>query len=233
MVFQASCPGQTSVLADWKVTRNPLPHLTSTANFKANKHISAMIEEKDNFKKYLMQMTPMDNKSFDIAIKYLNIERIKKGDFLVREGQVWSKIAFIQSGLFRIYYLKEGIEINTCFCKENSITSSFNSFIHQIPSTESIQALEDAVIVTLSSANLINLNKESTIWQKIRLLLTEKECLRLSDRANSLGFDSALEKYKNLLKYQPEIIQRVSMQHIASYLGITRETLSRIRSQID
>ncbi len=192
-----------------------------------------MIDEIINFKKYLMQMTPMDNKSFDIAIKYLKIERIKKGEFLVREGQICNKIAFIHEGLFRIYNLKEGIEINTCFCKENSITSSFNSFIHQIPSNESIQSLEDSVIVTLSSANLINLYKESTIWQNIRLLLTEKECLRLSDRANSLSFESALEKYKNLIKYQPEIIQRVSIQHIASYLGISRETLSRIRSQID
>lgn len=192
-----------------------------------------MIDEIINFKKYLMQMTPMDNKSFDIAIKYLKIERIKKGEFLVREGQICNKIAFIHEGLFRIYNLKEGIEINTCFCKENSITSSFNSFIHQIPSKESIQSLEDSVIVTLSSANLINLYKESSIWQNIRLLLTEKECLRLSDRANSLSFESALEKYKNLIKYLPEIIQRVSIQHIASYLGISRETLSRIRSQID
>jgi CRP-like cAMP-binding protein len=192
-----------------------------------------MIEEIKNFKNYLMQIIPMDNESFDIAIKYLKIERIKKGEFLVRKGQICNKIAFIYDGLFRIYYLKEGIEINTCFCKENSIISSFNSFIHQTPSKESIQTIEDSVIVTLSSANLIDLYKESTIWQNIRLLLTEKECLRLSDRANSLSFESALEKYKNLLKYQPEIIQRVPIQHIASYLGISRETLSRIRSQID
>jgi CRP-like cAMP-binding protein len=191
-----------------------------------------MIEEIKNFKKYLMQMTPMDNESFDIAIKYLQIERIKKGEHLVREGQICNKIAFIYNGLFRIYYLKEGIEINTCFCKENSITSSFNSFINQIPSKESIQTIEDSVIVTLSSANLTDLYKESTIWQNIRLLLTEKECLRLSERATSLSFESALDKYKNLLKYQPEIIQRVPIQYIASYLGISRETLSRIRSQI-
>jgi CRP/FNR family transcriptional regulator, anaerobic regulatory protein len=192
-----------------------------------------MIEEIDIFKKYLMQISSMDNESFDIATKYLKIERIKKGEFLVREGQTCNKIAFIYEGLFRIFYLKEGIEINTCFCKENSIISSFNSFINQVPSNESIQTIEDSVIVTLSSANVINLYKESSIWQNIRLLLTEKECLRLSDRASSLSFKSALDKYKNLLKTQPEIVQRVPIQHIASYLGISRETLSRIRSQID
>jgi CRP-like cAMP-binding protein len=138
-----------------------------------------MMDEITNFKKYLTQITPMDNESFEVAKKYLKIERIEKGEFLVREGQLCKKIAFIHEGLFRIYYLKDGIEINTCFCKENSITSSFNSFIHQIPSNENIQAIEDSVVVTLSSANLINLNKESTSWQNIRLLLTEKECGRV------------------------------------------------------
>jgi CRP-like cAMP-binding protein len=192
-----------------------------------------MTDEIKDFKKYLMQMTPMDTQSFEAAIKYLKIEHVEKGEFLVREGQICNKIAFIHEGLFRIYYLKEGIEINTCFCKENSITSSFNSFVHHIPSNENIQALEDSVLVTLSADNLKNLYTENSDWQKVRLLLTEKECLRLSDRANSLSFESAMEKYKNLLKYQPEILQRVSIQHIASYLGVSRETLSRIRSRIE
>lgn len=191
-----------------------------------------MINEIENFKKYLMQITPMDNESFDIAIKYYKIERIYKGEYLVKEGQICHKIAYIHEGLFRIYYLKEGVEINTCFCKENSITSSFNSFTHHIPSNESIQALEDSVTVTLSSDNLTNLCNESPIWQNVWLVLTEKECLRLSDRANSLNFESALKKYKNLLKSQPEIIQRVPIQHIASYIGVSRETISRIRSKI-
>lgn len=88
------------------------------------------------------------------------------------------------------------------------------------------------MVVTLSYTNLEKLTAGHTSWQLIRRLLTEKECLRLSDRASSLSFESALEKYKYLLKSQPEIIQRVSIQHIASYLGVSKETLSRIRSRI-
>jgi len=191
-----------------------------------------MTDEIENFKKYLAQLTPIENESFDIASEYFKIERICKSEFFIKEGQICSKIAFISEGLFRIYYLKDGIEINTCFCKENSITSSFNSFVNHIPSNENIQALENSVVVTLSSENLAKLYSDSQIWQTIGRLLTEKECLRLSDRASSLSFESALEKYKNLLKYQPGIIQRVSIQHIASYIGVSRETLSRIRSKI-
>jgi CRP-like cAMP-binding protein len=167
-----------------------------------------------------------------MAVEYFEVEKISKGEYFIKEGQICNKIAFINEGLFRIFYLKDGNEINTCFCKENSITSSFNSFINHVASNDSIQAIEDAVIVTLTAVNLAKLYNKSVIWQTIRQLLTEKECLRLSDRANSLSFESALEKYKNILKNQPEIIQRVPIQHIASYIGVSRETLSRIRAQI-
>jgi CRP-like cAMP-binding protein len=191
-----------------------------------------MDNEIKNFKDYLSRLITIDDTSFDMAREYFQIEKIAKGEYLVKEGQICNKIAYINEGIFRIYYFKDGTEINTCFCIENSITSSFNSFINQIPSNETIQALENSVVVTISSMNLAKLYRENAIWQTVSRLLTEKECLRLSDRAGSLSFETALEKYKNLLKYQPDIIQRVSIQHIASYLGVSRETLSRIRSQI-
>jgi CRP-like cAMP-binding protein len=190
------------------------------------------MDEIKNFKSYLKQVSNIDDAAFEGALKYLQVETIAKGEYLSQEGSICTKIAFIDKGLFRIFNLKDGNEINTCFCRENSITSSFNSFIKQFPASESIQALENSVVVTLTSVNLEKLQDEFVIWQTIRLLLTEKECFRLSERAGSLSFESALEKYKSLLKNQPEIIQRVSIQHIASYLGVSRETLSRIRSQI-
>ena len=191
-----------------------------------------MINEIKNFKQYLAGVIPIDDGSFEIALQYLQVATFSKGEHLVREGQVYNKVAFINEGLFRIYYLKDGTEINTCFCKENSITSAFDSFVNQVPSKESIQALEDSVVVTLSSENLAKLVGENAIWQTVRQLLTEKECLRLSGRAASLSFEPALEKYRNLFRDQPEIIQRVPVQHIASYLGVSRETLSRIRARV-
>ena len=191
-----------------------------------------MVKEIENFRDYLAQIISMDKETFDIAIKYFEAEHFARNEYFVHEGQSCNRIAYISKGLFRIYYLKEGNEINTCFCKENSITSSFNSFINHIPSTETIQALEDSVVVTLSSENLGKLFRESDIWQTISRLLTEKECLRLSERAGLLSFETALEKYKNLLKNQPELIQRVPIQYIASYIGVSRETLSRIRAKI-
>lgn len=191
-----------------------------------------MRKEVKNFKKYLTSIVPMDDDTFNLCLDFLKIEEIKKGDYFITEGKICKRIAFINEGLFRIYYFKDGIEINTCFCKENSITSSFESFVNITPSKEFIQAIENSTLVAISIDNLSKLYELSSKWQSVSRLLTEKECLRLSNRATSLSFETAKEKYKNLLTYHPEIIQRVSIQDIASYLGVSRETLSRIRSKI-
>lgn len=191
-----------------------------------------MRKEIENFRKYLTGIFQMDDDTFNLCLDFLKIIEIKKGEYLIQEGKTSKKIAYIDQGLFRIFYLKEGIQINTCFCKENSITSSFESFVNSTPSKESIQAIENSTLVTLSKHHLSKLYQLSPTWQSLSRLLTEKECLRLSSRANSLGFESAKEKYENLLTFHPQIIQRVSIQNIASYLGVTRETLSRIRSKI-
>lgn len=191
-----------------------------------------MTKEVSRFKNYLSNIVPMDDATFGLAENFLRIEEFRKSDFFVREGNVCHQIAFIDRGLFRIFFQKQGNEINTCFCKENSITSSFGSFVNRTASRDSIQALEDSTLLTLSHENLMTLYERSPLWHSLGRLLTEKECLRLSNRASSMSFETALEKYQNLLLTQPDLLHRVAIQHIASYLGVSRETLSRIRSKI-
>lgn len=191
------------------------------------------MDKVQKFKKYITSIVQMDDKAFDLCLDYLQVLKIEKGDYFVEEGKVCKKIAFINSGIFRIFYLKDGIEVNTCFCEEISIVSSFGSFVNQTPSKENIQSLEDAEIVTLSYENMAKLYKTSEKWRSVKNLLTEKECLRLSNRVESLSFETAKEKYEKLITTHPKIIQRVSIQDIASYIGVSRETLSRIRSKIE
>ncbi|WP_298517689.1 Crp/Fnr family transcriptional regulator [uncultured Kordia sp.] len=174
----------------------------------------------------------MDEDVFGLALDYFVVKEIKKGDFLLKEGKVCHQIAYIEKGLFRTYFLKDGNEVNTCFCMEDSITLSHKSFVNRVASTEYIQAIEDAKVVTLSYDNLIKLYQLDYAWQSLSNVLTERECIRLSERINAMSFETAKEKYLHLLEKQPEIIQRVSIQHIASYIGVSRETVSRIRSKI-
>lgn len=191
-----------------------------------------MQPEVQQFQSYLNSVFPMSEEDFNLAIPFFQVEEIVKGDHLVRSGERCNKVAFVVSGIFRIYFLKDGTEVNTCFCGENSITSSFASLTSGEPSEENIQALEDCTVVVLGRENLMKLYSLSPAWQAIGRLLTEKECLRLSDRASSLSFDTALEKYKNLLRSQPDVVNRIAVKEIASYLGVTRETLSRIRAKV-
>lgn len=196
---------------------------------KQNRFVTKEIE---NFKDYLTSIITMDDDTFHLCYDFLKIENIKKGEFFVEEGKTCNNVAYIDQGLFRIYYLKDGMEVNTCFCKENSITSSFESLVSRTPSNQFIQAIEDSTLVKLSYENLNKLYGLSPIWQSVGLLMTEKECLRLSNRASSLSFETAMEKYKSILESEPDLLQRVSIQDIASYIGVSRETLSRIRAKI-
>ncbi len=139
-----------------------------------------------------------------LSDEYLKEKKILKGDFLIKQNEISREVVYINSGLFRIFYLKDCVEVNNCFCFENSITSSFNSFIHQSPSSDSIQALEDSLILSLSFEGLNELYNKSAKWQEIGILLTENECLRLYNRTVVLSFETAKEKYNNLITHQPE-----------------------------
>ncbi len=111
-------------------------------------------KEIENFKNYLTSIIPMDDDVFNLSQDFFKIENIKKGDFFIEEGKTCNNVAYIDRGLFRIYYIKDGMEVNTCFCKENSITSSFESLVNRTPSNQFIQAIEDATLVKLSYENL-------------------------------------------------------------------------------
>ena len=186
-----------------------------------------------NFKTYLESIASLSEKELENALSFVEIKKIKKGDYFIEEGKVCNHIAFINKGVYRIFKLKNGEELNTCFCMENKVMSSFESFVNRTPATEYIQALEDSELLILSFENLNRLISSNPEWNKIQLTLTNQECIRLAERANSLSFETALEKYQNLADKEPHIIQKVSNYHIASYLGITPETLSRIRSKIN
>ena len=191
-----------------------------------------MSPEFKSFTTYLKSIAYFNEIDLETAMSLVEIKEIKKGDYFIKEGKVCNHIAFINKGIYRIFKLKNGEELNVCFCIRNGVMSSFESFVNRSPTNEYIQALEDSEILILSFDNLNKLITSNPEWNKIRLTLTNQECIRLAERANSLSFETALEKYQNLTDKEPHIIQRVSNYHIASYLGITPETLSRIRAKI-
>ncbi len=163
-----------------------------------------------------------------VAAKLLTL---KKGSTLVREGQYSEKCFYLLEGCARAFYLRDGHDISDWFAFENEFISSIVSFFDHRPSPHYIELLEDAVLLEFSRENIMRLaDKYHDFERLIRLIVTET-MLGQQARITCILFQKAEQRYENLLETFPNITQRVNLTHIASYLGITLETLSRVRKQ--
>lgn len=137
---------------------------------------------------------------------------------------------FLESGVLRSFILKEGNEFNIDFYLPTSFVSSYTSFLTQTPSNGYIQALSNSVIYIISLSNYNRLLKTNSEWYKFGKYISDSLFMKKCKRETSLLMDSAIDRYKFLLNLYPQIEQLVPQYHIASYLGIKPESLSRIKS---
>lgn len=158
-----------------------------------------------------------------------NILTFKKGETLVKEGQRSDKAYFIINGCTRAYYLNDGKDITDWFAFENDFICAINSFFQDIPSPHFIEVLEDTLLLEISRSSIIELSNKYHDFERLTNRVATKTMLKLQARIVSMQFQSAEQKYQNLLQAYPTITQRIALTHIASFIGITLETLSRIR----
>ena len=153
-----------------------------------------------------------------------------KSTLLVTEGQYADKTYFIVKGCARAYYLKDGKDISDWFAFENDFINSINSFFENTPSPHFIELLEPTTFLEISREDIFRLSDKHHDFERLLRIIATKTMLALRNRIFSIQFETAKQKYENLLNIRPDITQRVPLTHIASYLGITLETLSRIRN---
>ena len=157
---------------------------------------------------------------------------LPKSEYLLREGSVCRHLYFLQQGVLRGYYVLNGKEITHWFAFENSFVTSFHSYITAQPAVENIQLLEGCVLLAITKEKLEKLfNQFPEIERAVRIAY-EKYYIRLEERFVNAHFSSAAERYETLLQQYPGITNRVPLGHIAAYLGISQETLSRIRARL-
>lgn len=178
------------------------------------------------------QMGALSDQLKQAIIESSKIVQYDKKEKLLSEGEKSDHIYFLIKGAVRVFYLnQEGAETNTWFLFENELVISVYSFFTSQPSFEYIETLEDCIFITLRKEKLDWLYQNFVEFNIIGRRLTELYYVRNEAQANSLRMLSAKERYQQLLNTQPQLLQRVSLGHIASYLGISAETLSRIRKQ--
>ncbi len=135
----------------------------------------------------------------------LKVEQFEKDDYILKEGKVSKKMYFLESGLIRGYYLKDGKEITNWFCTEGKFVATMYSFISQNPSYENIQAIEKTTLFSITYVDLHNLYQTYPEFNKIGRLLTEQYFIELEERLISLHFQTAKERYDNFY-YKTKVI---------------------------
>jgi len=177
----------------------------------------------------LNSIYPLSQLATSYIMDNLKEVEISKKDFILKQGRICYNIYFVKKGLLRCYYIKDDKEINSWFMKETDIIFSVESFLNQVPSRENIQALEDSTLYFIEYEELQYLYHHCPEFNFVGRVLTEKYYQLSEQRLYSLRMQRAIERYNFIMHHFPQIILRVPSKYIASYLGITEETLSRIR----
>ncbi len=154
-----------------------------------------------------------------------------KNDFLLSEAKVCKELYFLEKGALRGFYNIDGKEVTHWFGFESDFVTSFHSFITGEPSVENIQMLEYSICWAIEKETLEQLYNSHPSIERLVRIAYEKYYIRLEERYVNAQFKNATQLYEDLLASNPHIINRVSLGYIASYLGISQETLSRIRSK--
>lgn len=156
----------------------------------------------------------------------------KKGEILAKSGSYCEYIYFIRKGIIRTYLLTSaGEERTTRLAKENDFTSCANSFLYQKPSTEYLEVVEDCKVFAVSIKVLGELEKKNERILRLSYEGMKESIHEAISRVEFFTIFTPEERYKKLLEETPDLIQRVPQKHLASYLGVTTVSLSRIRSR--
>ena len=154
-----------------------------------------------------------------------------KKTVLLKEGEINNHICMVVSGLVRSYYLNEGREITSRFMDEGFIITSWISFYTRKPGNEFIETQEDTTLACVHYNDIQKLYEEFPEFNIIGRKQVEYSFYMSEVRTRMLRKNTAEEKYKFFLENHPDLLPRVSLKHIATYLGMNEETLSRVRSQ--
>lgn len=159
-------------------------------------------------------------------------KEINKGDTVLNEGEVCNNILFVAKGMLRQFYYKNGKDVTEHFSYEGCIVICIESFLKQESTRLMVEALEPSIVYQLPYDKLQQLIETSAEVNRFYRKILEYSLIVSQIKADSWRFEAARERYNLLMQYHPEVIRRAPLSHIASYLLMTPETLSRVRAGV-
>ncbi len=174
----------------------------------------------------------MTHEELDTLESILVPMKFAKGEKILDEGEVCRNIYWIVKGLVRQYYFKNGKELTEYMATENTICMSIESLFRETASTQIMQALEPTLVYAIPMHELEAVSMKSVNIQMLYRKILEESLIISQQRADMLRFESALDRYQKLVKSAPQLVLRAPLVYIASYLQMTPETLSRVRTAV-
>ncbi len=177
-------------------------------------------------------LAPFDEEELQQAASRFYVDTIPKNKFFCKAGIISDRIGFVSSGLLRSFYNIKEKENTSFFHTPGSVAVALLSFVKLQPAIENIQAIEDSEMTIINRKSLHQLYQNNWKWQQVGRILTEEYYVNLEQRSITLQSQTAQERYSQFLEDYPDLIKTVPLHYIASFLGMSPETLSRIRKTV-
>ncbi|OLY93169.1 cAMP-binding domain of CRP or a regulatory subunit of cAMP-dependent protein kinases [Cnuella takakiae] len=182
---------------------------------------------------YILKFGNLNHHQIDLISSKATELSLSKDAYFSEAGKIARQVGFIVAGVLRVcYYNNKGEEITKYFIEENNLVVDLESFDNQIPSSSYVQAVTDCTVLTFSRHDWQDLLNTIVGWDAIVHKIISKALLQKVDRRSPLVSEDATTRYLSFLEKFPTIANRVPLSYLASYLGITQSSLSRIRKNI-
>jgi len=190
------------------------------------------MDEFSSIRNYVSRFITFTDEEWRMHQSMLVRRFLKKGEFLLRAGEVCNHVTFINKGFVRVFNIVNESELTVNFAFDGNYVTDYSSFVSRQPSVDFIVAMEDLEVMQLNHADMHAAFEKYPVWQKFGRLIAEYILIFATERSRGLLFLSPEERYLKLMKDRPKVIANVPLKYIASYLGITPEALSRIRKRM-
>jgi CRP-like cAMP-binding protein len=180
--------------------------------------------------KFLNAVNPLSEEDCDNVLKILKTKQLKKGNYWLEEGKVNYNVAFVEEGYLRRYWIKDGNEITDTFYFENDLCVDLPSIIGRTKPLSNVIAMQRTSLTIFSYTEFNKLCEKSMALEHLNRVLVERSLLRFYNRTASFILKTPKERYEDLVNTKSPILQKAAQYHIASYLGIGPQHLSRLRA---
>ena len=188
------------------------------------------LTSRDVARELARRYSTMTHEELDMLESILVPLKYAKNEMILREGETCTNIYWVVKGLVRQYYYKNGKELTEYMATENNIVMCIESLFREQPTHLQIKALEPSILIALPKADLEAVAMKSVNIQILYRKILEESLILSQIHADMLRFESAQDRYQKLIKRQPQLVLRAPLVYIASYLQMTPETLSRVRT---